>query len=187
MQIITRNYKVYKFSELLEEAQEKAIESHYDCNVDYDWYNMTTSDDFPVKLSEIGLSGNKFYFSLDRDNYLYCDNLAIDNIEKILKAIKVDLRSKEAKSILENGLSLNKTYYAGGIARNTIDLGYGVIDTAKSIDIERALRELLQNTLEEFRSILSKEYDYLTSREAIIDTIESNDWTFTENGKMFNL
>ena len=29
----------------------------------------------------------------------------------------------------------------------------------------------------------SHEYEYLTSREAIIETIEANDYDFTENGK----
>ena len=36
----TKTYKVYKFDELSEEAQAKAIENNYDINVSYDWWTM---------------------------------------------------------------------------------------------------------------------------------------------------
>jgi hypothetical protein len=32
--------------------------------------------------------------------------------------------------------------------------------------------------------MLSKEYDYQTSEEAIIETIKANDYDFTENGNL---
>lgn len=184
MQIITTKTKVYKFDELSEEVKNKVIENLYDINIDYSWWDMTTSEDFPAQLNEIGLYGTKFYFDLDRNDYLYCDDLAVDNIEKLLKAVNVDLRTKEAKSIIENGFSVNKTYYASG-AKNFIDLGYGVIDTAKSLDIENSIHALLEDTLENFKNQLKKEYEYLTSDESIIDTIEANDYQFTAEGKLF--
>lgn len=185
MQVITTKTKVYKYNELPKEVQNKVLENLYDINTDYDWFDMTVSEDFPAKLHEIGLSGSKFYFSLDRDNYIYCDDLGIEDIKKLLKTIKVDLRSKEAKSIIENGLIVDKQHYGMGIAKNYIQLGYSVIDTAKSLDIENKLQALLESTFDEFKSILSKEYDYLTSEEAIIDTIEANDYDFTIDGTIF--
>lgn len=40
----TKSYNVYKFNELSEESQQKAIENLYDINVDYDWWESTHED-----------------------------------------------------------------------------------------------------------------------------------------------
>lgn len=45
---------------------------------------------------------------------------------------------------------------------------------------EKFLRELL----EEYLSILDKECEYLSSREAIIETIDANEYEFYEDGRM---
>ena len=37
-----------------------------------------------------------------------------------------------------------------------------------------------------YLSILQREYDYFTSEEQIIETIEANEYTFTESGKLEN-
>jgi hypothetical protein len=38
--------------------------------------------------------------------------------------------------------------------------------------------------LEEYLVILKKEFEYLTSEEAIVETIRANDYEFTEDGKL---
>lgn len=48
-------------------------------------------------------------------------------------------------------------------------------------DNEEEFTKLL---LEEYLSILRKEYEYLTSEEAIIDTIEANEYEFTKDGEL---
>jgi hypothetical protein len=40
----TRTINVYEFSELSDEAKEKAIEKLYDINVDYDWWDSNYED-----------------------------------------------------------------------------------------------------------------------------------------------
>ena len=44
--------------------------------------------------------------------------------------------------------------------------------------------DFLQSLCEDYRIILRNEYEYLTSEEAIIETIESNEYYFTEDGKL---
>ena len=44
----------------------------------------------------------------------------------------------------------------------------------------------LHNILQNYLLILKKEFEYLTSEEAIIETIESNEYTFTEDGELKN-
>lgn len=44
--------------------------------------------------------------------------------------------------------------------------------------------EYLASLLEDYSIMLQKEYEYLTSEEAIIETIQSNEYMFTEDGKI---
>jgi len=44
--------------------------------------------------------------------------------------------------------------------------------------------DFLKSLLEDYRIILSKEYDYLTGEEAIKETIQANEYEFTEGGKL---
>lgn len=183
MQTITKQYDIYSFDELSEEAKEKAIEKLYDINVDYEWYDMTVSEDFSSKLAEIGLSGSKVYFDLDRGSYLYYDDLSIIDSKKFLQACKFDLRKNPYKQIIdEDGLELDKQHYGGGQAKNFIDVYYTIGISNKDIEI---MQELLDSTMEEFLSQLRKEYEYLTDREAIEDTIQANEYQFLENGSLF--
>jgi hypothetical protein len=45
--------------------------------------------------------------------------------------------------------------------------------------------EFLCDLLEDYRIILSKEYNYQTSEETIKETIEANDYEFTAEGKLY--
>ena len=47
-----------------------------------------------------------------------------------------------------------------------------------ALEFERAIKE-------DYRIILSNEYDYLTGDEAIIETIKANEYEFTADGKRF--
>jgi hypothetical protein len=62
-------------------------------------------------------------------------------------------------------------------------------ELADEYTVDKLLDELnaeFQRALgEEYLSILRKEYEYLTSEEAIIETIQANEYEFTEDGKMF--
>ena len=45
--------------------------------------------------------------------------------------------------------------------------------------------EFRVSILEDYRIMLQKQYEYLCSEEAIIETIEANDYEFTEDGKLY--
>ena len=51
-------------------------------------------------------------------------------------------------------------------------------------DLEDLNKEFLRSLCEDYRIILQKEYEYLTSEEAIIETIEVNEYEFTEEGEL---
>ena len=60
--------------------------------------------------------------------------------------------------------------------------------TAKSFDLRKNdfdANDFEYALLQDYLSLLSEEYDYLTSKQAIIETIEANEYDFTEDGKLF--
>ena len=52
-------------------------------------------------------------------------------------------------------------------------------------EFEEWITETLRDYARELYKSLEKEYNYLTSEKAIIETIEANDYEFTEDGKIY--
>jgi hypothetical protein len=148
--------KIYKFSELSEEAKQKAIEKLYDINVDYNWWDSTYDD-----AENVGLKITSF----DLDNKGVTGEFigsAIETAQKILN---------------EHGDTCETNKTAGKYFKS---LHEGTDD-----EISDSEQEFLNDILEDYRIILRNEYEYLTSKEAIIETIEANDYGFTEDGKQY--
>lgn len=161
MRTITRHTDVYRFYELSDDAKRKAIEDLYDINVSSDWWDATYYD-----AENIGCKIHEFDADRNNDIRLTCD----------------DAR-KTAGLILENHGEMCDTYklaeqYRKDFDALTQDEG-GELLHQDELDAEftRALGE-------EYLSILRQEYEYLTSEEAIIETIEANEYEFTEDGKL---
>lgn len=147
--------KVFTFAELSEDVKDKAIEKLYDLNVDHDWWDSVYDD-----AKNIGLKITEF--DIDRGAYARGNFIgsAKETAEKIIANHGPDCET----------VATSKSYL-----RELQDLdGHD-----KEIN-----REFLQSLLEDYRIMLSKEYDYLTSREAIIETIESNEYEFDEHGNL---
>ena len=168
MRTETIKRKLYKFEELSEEAQEEAIERLYDINVDYEWWNFTYDD-----AERIGLKITAF--DIDRGNY-------------IKGKVTEDTRTM-AELILKDHGSITDTYK---LAHEYLEQLYiwqsydqEVDDYGYEEDIPEDIEEeFIRQLKEEYLSILRKEYEYLTSREAIIETIEANEYEFTVDGKL---
>ena len=179
MQEITRKYKVYQFSELSEDVKDKVIQNLYDINVDSEFWYECTIDELREDLKEnYGIEFKDVYFDIDRGSYAWLLHASVEDEKKFLKKAGFDLRSKGAREILESGISIETVYYGGGNASNDCISYYSSIPE---------LNDCLKDRLEDFLSNLRQSYDYLTSEKAIIETIEVNEYTFLENGKMFNV
>lgn len=109
--------------------------------------------------------------------YLYAD---ADNIQLSIKGFDIDRGTismhfhetalETAKLIKENHGVSSETY------KDVIRFENG--DTDED--------DLLQHLKVSYLDLLQKEYKYLTSDKAIIETIQSNEYTFTIEGKMMN-
>jgi hypothetical protein len=170
MRTITKN--IYTFGELSEEAKEKAIENLTYVNVELDWWNSIYYD-----AKEIGLKITSF--NLDRNRHA--------TGELLLSANEV------AQNILNNHGETCDTY---ATARGFMEDWQPIFDEymnedsenyessdleGQLIDLEDDFRKLL---LEDYSIMLQNEYEYLCSDEAIIETIEANEYEFDEYGNM---
>jgi hypothetical protein len=162
---ITKRTTVYKFDELSDDAKQKAIENLYDINVDYDWYECIYDDARTIGCTIDG-------FDIDRGNY--CDLKCPDagaTAEKIMKEHGPNCETfKLAAQYVKDYDALERDEDGEPLALYAQD----ELDQ----DFTRALSE-------EYLSLLRQEYEYRTSEEAIIETIQANDYDFTEDGKLY--
>lgn len=187
MRQFTTNHTVYSFDELSDDAKQKAIESLSDINIDYYWYYDEYLEDIASEYG-IKLVWSDLCFDLDRGSYLYMDNhdhgrtgdtSYIEDNLKFLKKAGLDLRTKNAKELIENGISLATKHYGGGDGRNYIDADYADI----SEEADQKLQDTIDELCDRLRSQLREDYEYRTSEEAIIDTIQANEYEFYEDGR----
>ena len=83
----------------------------------------------------------------------------------------------------------------GKLTEDTVDVAKNILrehgeicetyKLAKNFLYERDEEEFERAIKKEYLSMLANEYDYLTSDEAIIETIQENDYEFTESGKLY--
>lgn len=169
----TIKINLYKFSELSEDAKQTAVDKMRDINVSHDWWDSTYED-----AAQIGLKITSF--GLDRNRHA--------KGEFTLSACEV------AQNIFNNHGETCETYKT---AKEFMSELQPVFDSYmdesdenyESKEGEDRLMELendfLNDILEDYSIILQHEYEYLQSDEAIIETIEANDYDFTENGKLY--
>jgi hypothetical protein len=162
--------KVYQFSELDESAKEKAIDSYYDINVDYDWYESTYED-----AANIGLKITSF--DIDRGSYckgefqLSPHEVAANIIRDHGEGCKTN---KTAQIFLDGVNSVEPT--------EGEEYGEGEEYENKMMELED---DFLKSLCEDYLKMLRNDYEYQTSKEAIIETIEANEYEFTKEGKPF--
>lgn len=172
MREITVVTKVYKFEELSDKGKEKALENLWDLNVDYEWWEGVYED-----AAQIEMDITEF----DLDQKRYCN-------------AKIPLPLETARLILENHGETCDTYklakeFLNGVekaessAQNCFFEVYDEYKLEGEIeDLEATFKKVL---CKEYASMLQKEYEYLTSKEGILESIESNDYDFTEDGEIF--
>lgn len=147
---------LYQFSELSEQAKQKAIENLWDINVNFNWWGFTYEDAENVGIEIRG-------FDLDRGGYcdLICDDDCIEVAQNIIKNWGSDCDGYSiAQKFIEDFKTVSEDDLSDLEQQFTKDLSYVYLE------------------------MLREEYKYQTSEQAIIETIEANEYEFTENGKL---
>lgn len=175
MRTVTKN--IYEFSELSEPAKQKAVQNHSDINTNDSWWDSIYSD-----AKEIGLKIESF--DLDRSRHATGEliNSHLEVISAIKEnhgdvcdtyklAIEYDRKWIELVSKHSDGTTLDK------------------VTEEQESDFDQEADELEfefeKELLECYSIILQKEYEYLYSEEAIIETIEANEYEFDEQGNIY--
>lgn len=154
----TIRVKIYKFSELSEKAKQKAIELLYDLNTDYDWWTDIYED-----AENIGLKITGF------NDGIYCDGDI------------VGAHFETAEKIMENHGKECSTYK---LAEQYMKDRDEVLNDDESRDLDEIDNNFLYALLKEYRAMLRKDYEYRTSKEVIIESIESSEYEFFDDGKL---
>lgn len=172
MRIKITETKVYKFDELTEEQKEKVIEKHWDINVDHEWWDSVYDD-----AEQIGLKITAF----DIDRASYCD---ADFIHGALDTANLIIENHgdktETYQDAVNYLKERNELIASELKKNEDDEQFIEDD----VDLEDIDQEFLKALREDYLIILRKEFEYLTSRDAIIETIDENEYEFDEEGNI---
>jgi hypothetical protein len=150
---------VYSFDELSEAAKQKAIEKLKDINVNHNWWDSVYED-----AANVFITINGF------DIYRKDITVSVDNVQETI-----------GKILEEHGKVCDTYKLAEKFLSDYNELAEDENFDDKNADLEA---DFIQAIGEEYLSILSNEYDYRTSDEAIIETIEANSYEFTEEGEL---
>lgn len=175
MRIDTVKTKVYPFEELSDAGKEKAVELLWDLNAVGEWWESLYED-----AEQIGLKITSFDIGRER----YCEGDWTEDVEDV------------ARLIIENHGKDCETYKTAWEFDTAIGVGGSVFEDSDDYDPEYEeynesaeyndlCSEFLRDICEDYRIMLQKEYEYLSSEEAIIETIKANEYEFTEDGKLY--
>ena len=203
MRIEIEEVKVYSIQDVKSnlELLEKVLEKHRDINISFDWWDFIY-EDFKEKNNEYFDISNIYFsgFWSQGDGAMF----EYTNISNRLRDIFIEGLDL---SPMRKGWLRNNVYVSGkGIQRGhychekscshsiywEVDNGdlywdrtlYKWIQSFES-DFEDFVEELYVNLCTDLYSALEKEYDYITSHESILNSLEENDYEFTEDGNIY--
>ena len=169
----TKTVNMYDFEELSEKAQEAALQEIASVNSEYEWYESVYED---AEMAGLKITS----FDLDRNRHAKgkfvhgaedCANYIIDNHgEKSETYITAELYLNNKAQTLNNA-----ELDANGEFANE----YSLDCTLDDLDAD-----FLRSILEDYAMILEKEWEYINSKEAILESINANGYMFTIDGEL---
>jgi len=166
---------LYDYDDLPEDIQQKILEKFAAINVDFEWWECTYEDATNVLLKITS-------FELDRSRNITGEFVegAEETANKIIAEHGETCETfTTATNYLAERAELVKKY-SDGIETDKVyeDYEYEFDQECDEIDAE-----FLRAILEDYSITLQKESEYLQSEEAIVETINANEYQFTEDGE----
>lgn len=173
----TIEINLYKFEELPEETQQKVIENNIDINVDFEWWDCMYEDAESIGLKLTG-------FDIYRGNYcqghfiygaVECANLIMTNHGEGCETFETasDFMKQRDNLVYKYSDKINTEIVS---EENEYDF---------DLECDELEEDFLNDILEDYRILLSQEYEYRTSEEAVKETIICNEYDFTEDGEIY--
>jgi hypothetical protein len=173
----TKIINLYEFDELSESAKENAVRELWDCNIDFsDWHESVTEDASRVGVVITEWDLNHHSMSAKISDCEFTAN-------EILKehGEQCDTHKLAKKFLADRDALIRK--YSDADSQDVVAEGN---ELEFDNDLDYLEDDFISELKEEYLSMLRKEYEYLTSEATIIETIKSNCWTFTAEGKLQN-
>ena len=191
--IVTTKTKVFSFIELSKEGKEKAIENYYDISVGYDWWEIV-EEDFKEQMNTKGFMISRIYFTgFASQGDGACFEGEMINLKRFLNSSK---RQKEFKPFIElaseQDLTITTKQRGRYCHEQCMDVDVNSCSNFKDLSCPTITKfsTFMENTLKDnavnLYKLLNKEYDRLTEDESIKDTLITNEYEFTVDGKIFN-
>jgi hypothetical protein len=177
MRTVTTTTKIYTFAELSDEAKEKAVNNLRSVNLDHYWWDGVYDD---AKCIGLRLTS----FDLDRNRHAKGEFIG-DAHECAVKIVaehgeQCETRKTAQKFLSEWDSLVEK--HSDGVNLSEVAEGNEYEFDCEADDLEK---EFLRDLCEDYSILLEKEYYYLSSDEAVIESIEANGYEFTEDGDLF--
>ena len=174
---------VYSFNELSEAAQERALNELRYINVEYDWWE-DSYDTIRAAGKLIGLEIDGIYF--DTDSYCIFDAY-YRYARGAVKAVKAEFsRATDLHEVARDLQALQRRHFYSlscNVASQRDTNSYQCFRFGEDYECED-LGDIIDDFAHWARVLLRDEYEYLTSDEAVKETIEANEYEFTEAGKL---
>lgn len=169
----TIEVKLYQFSELSDEAKKNAIEKLSDINVEFAWWLLAYED-----AERIGLKITSFDLDQNRHAEGHFLLSPAEVAQNIFNNHGVNCETyKTAQSFINEWQPLFANY---------LDEGNEDYENRESeYKLQDMEDDFLKSLLEDYSIMLQNECEYLQTDEAIIETIEANEYDFTEDGKLY--
>lgn len=150
---------IYPFEELSEEAQQKALAWWLKGGLDYEWWENVyeNAENVGIKITAYG----------ERHIEGYC----LTDIKTVITNILKDHDKDTPTHITASNLKIEQL--------NILEKR-GEWGTVKELE-----HDFLYDILEDYRTMLNKEYEYLTSEESAKESIISNEYEFTVKGSVY--
>ena len=167
----------YQYDELSTEAKATAIENCSQINVSFDWWDQVYDD-----AKDVGIEIQKF--DIGRGNFckIVISGFSTDVANNIVKQHGVSCETYQiAETFLrkEKDLSNEIDKYRDREDQEGINSFDGACE-----DYHYLLEKFTKDLERAYLKLLGEEYAYLTSEDAIIESILSNAWEFTEKGEL---
>ena len=164
---------IYTWETATDEIRDKILDKQWNINIDHEWWDFIYDE-----LSELGLECREF--DIDRGSYckLEFKSSACEIAQNILNNHGESCETwQTANSFMQKWQPVYNEYL------DPDSNGYEISDLEDNLmELED---EFLQELQEDYLSILCGEYEYLTSEEAITETIICNEYEFLADGSIY--
>jgi len=180
-------YKVYSFKNAPPELKGKIMSNYYGINVDdVDWWQddflidmgvpkSVQEKSFKVKEGNTIFKWDKIYFDIDRGDYLQFNNLHVTDREAFRQTLGIP------KSTFDK---VDYSFGEKGERDSYLEFSENEELTEKDEKYLEAGKEKFSELIYQAKKRLKENYNYLTSRKSVEETLEANDYRFNEQGKI---